>query len=144
VARHQNHPGTHGQRNSLETERSWSVVWWLQYARRDRTLPVNPPRPGWFCGPNPGRRKPQKSSWSPETRERLLLLLLLSSSSSAFQCYNRSTYWAFSVAGPVMYNSLTDSLCYSALSADGFIANSKNTFILKSSALYCIFCWRIT
>jgi len=70
VARHLNRPGTHGQLKSLETERSWSIVWWLQYAGRDRTLPVNPPRPGWSCGPNPGRRKPQKSSWSPESRER--------------------------------------------------------------------------
>jgi len=63
VARlHLNRPGTHGQRKSLETERSWSVVWWLQYAGRDTTLPVNPSRPGWLCGPNPGRRKLQKSS----------------------------------------------------------------------------------
>ena len=55
VARHLNRPWTHGQRKSLETERSWSVVWWLQYAGRDRTLPVNPSRPGWFCGHNPGK-----------------------------------------------------------------------------------------
>ena len=70
MARHLNRSGTRGQQKSLETERSWCVVWWLQYAGRDRTLHVNPPRPGWFCGPNPGRRKPQKSSWNPESRER--------------------------------------------------------------------------
>ena len=70
MARLLNRPGTHGQRKSIETKRSLSVVWWLQYAGKDRTLPVNPLRPGRFCRPNPGRRKPQKSSWNPESRER--------------------------------------------------------------------------
>ena len=45
MARHLNRPGTPGQqKKSLEAERSWSVMWWLQYVGRDRMLPVNPAR----------------------------------------------------------------------------------------------------
>jgi len=52
------------ERKSRGIARNWNVVWWLQCAGKNRTLPVNPLRPGWFCGPNHGKRKPKDSSLS--------------------------------------------------------------------------------